>query len=64
MENINLLENKKYPNIIFDNISLNKILNEILLQKKYSKYKKYNNYIKKIFLQNNKDTYYDCINKI
>lgn len=54
MEYLKILKPYNFPNIIKNEIELKKTLQDILIHKKLSKYRKYNNYLKKIFFDDNK----------
>jgi hypothetical protein len=54
MEYLKILKPYNFPNIIKNEIELKKTLQDVLIHKKLHKYRKYNNYLKKIFFDDNK----------
>jgi hypothetical protein len=54
MEYLKILKPNNFPNIIRNESELKKTLQDIIIHKKLNKYIKYNNYLKKIFIDDNK----------
>ena len=49
MEYLKILKGKNFPNIIKSKEQLDFVMYELIIEKKFKKYLKYNSYIKKIF---------------